>query len=124
MTAHRKFFRKKVCEKALLEPEVCHSIPAFTREDPMELKVECACGARFKFEVEPVRGRMPAPVSCPSCGADTTSQANHLLRLSLSANQPAAVAAAQHPAAVPAERIVVRINRPAATPGAAPSSIP
>jgi len=25
----------------------------------MEIKIECGCGTRFKFDVEPVNGRMP-----------------------------------------------------------------
>jgi hypothetical protein len=56
----------------------------------MEIKVQCSCGTKFKFDVEPVNNRMPAPVSCPSCGADGTEQANEFLRASLSLPPPAA----------------------------------
>ncbi len=56
----------------------------------MEVKVQCACGTKYKFEVEPVNTRMPAPVSCPACGADGTEQANEFLRASLSAQVPRA----------------------------------
>jgi len=42
----------------------------------MEIKIQCGCGSRFAFEVQPVYGRMPTPVSCPRCGCDQTEQAN------------------------------------------------
>ncbi len=50
----------------------------------IEVKIYCACGAKFKFDVEPVDGHMPAPVGCPMCGRDATARANTILRLSLS----------------------------------------
>ena len=46
---------------------------------PMELKVVCNCGQKFKFDVEPVNGRMPFTVNCPTCGLDGTATANTLL---------------------------------------------
>lgn len=42
----------------------------------MEIKIQCGCGSRFAFDVQPVYGRMPTPVSCPRCGCDQTEQAN------------------------------------------------
>jgi hypothetical protein len=45
-----------------------------------ELKVECDCGQRYKFDVEPVNGRMPFTVNCPACGLDGTEKANVLLQ--------------------------------------------
>ncbi|HTI69789.1 MAG TPA: hypothetical protein VMF06_07470 [Candidatus Limnocylindria bacterium] len=42
----------------------------------MELKLECGCGQRYAFDVEPVDGRMPVSVDCPSCGKDSTEEAN------------------------------------------------
>lgn len=45
----------------------------------MELKVVCQCGQKFKFDVEPVNGRMPFTVNCPVCNADGTAAANALL---------------------------------------------
>ena len=41
----------------------------------MEIKVQCGCGTRFAFDVEPVNGRMPVRVNCPGCGADGTDLA-------------------------------------------------
>ena len=43
------------------------------------LRIHCACGQPYSFEVEPVNGRMPWPVKCPACGAEGTGAANDLL---------------------------------------------
>ena len=60
------------------------------------IKVQCGCGQKYAFDVEPVHGRMPAPVACPVCGADGTATANDILRQTHSA--PAAPAATAAPA--------------------------
>ncbi len=49
----------------------------------MELKVQCDCGQKYKFDVEPVNGRMPFTVACPVCGADGTGKANAILQQSV-----------------------------------------
>jgi hypothetical protein len=46
----------------------------------IELKVQCDCGQKFKFDVEPINGQMPFAVACPICGADGTEKANALLQ--------------------------------------------
>ena len=46
----------------------------------IELKVQCDCGQKYKFDVEPVNGRMPFTVNCPVCGLDGTEKANGLLQ--------------------------------------------
>lgn len=72
----------------------------------MEIKIECACGTNYRFEVEPVHGRMPMSVNCPSCGAEGTAQANAFLRK----NSDGAAAAEAAPAP-PARGIpVVRLS--------------
>src|SRR5438067_2388384 len=43
------------------------------------IKIECRCGQRYAFDVEPVYGRMPYPIACPICGADGTPAANEML---------------------------------------------
>jgi len=58
----------------------------------MEVKVECSCGTRYKFDVEPVNGVMPVRVSCPSCNADGTAAANAVIQHASSV-QPASVSA-------------------------------
>ncbi|SRR5579862_425204 len=46
----------------------------------IELKVQCDCGQKYKFDVEPINGRMPFTVNCPVCGADGTEKANALIQ--------------------------------------------
>jgi hypothetical protein len=60
----------------------------------MELKVQCHCGQKFKFDVEPVNGQVPFAVTCPVCGADGTQTANAILAESASAPILAAAAPA------------------------------
>ena len=43
------------------------------------IKIECDCGQRYAFDVEPVNGQMTSPVACPACGADGTSTANDII---------------------------------------------
>ena len=45
----------------------------------MTIKVQCPCGSKYSFEVEPVDGRMPFAVNCPTCNADGTEMANQLI---------------------------------------------
>ena len=49
----------------------------------MEVKIQCDCGTRFAFDVEPVNGRMPVKINCPGCGEDRTGQANEVIRQQL-----------------------------------------
>jgi hypothetical protein len=61
----------------------------------MELKIVCQCGQKYKFDVEPVNGRMPVAVNCPTCNAEGTAAANaRLAELAggLHINRPAPVA--------------------------------
>jgi hypothetical protein len=80
----------------------------------MNVKIECPCGTRFAFEVEPVNGRMPVVVSCPSCGLDGTNAANAVIQRQLGVQ----------PLAAPAEaRPRIRLSGGAA-PSVAPPSPP
>src|SRR6185503_2380597 len=45
----------------------------------INVKIQCSCGQKFGFDVEPVNGRMPWQVNCPGCGADQTNEANEIL---------------------------------------------
>jgi len=56
------------------------------------VKVQCGCGQRYAFDVEPVGGRMPAEVACPICGADGTAAANEIIARTLYAQAAAAPA--------------------------------
>lgn len=42
----------------------------------MTIKIQCGCGQRYAFDVEPVNGRIASPVACPICGADGTAAAH------------------------------------------------
>src|SRR6185437_4827617 len=53
------------------------------------IKIECDCGQRYAFDVEPVNGRMPSAIACPTCGADGTVAANEIISQQVPA-QPAA----------------------------------
>lgn len=56
------------------------------------VKIQCACGQPYAFEVEPIFGQMPSAVACPACGADGTPAANDYLAQAAAA-QPVAAAA-------------------------------
>jgi cytoskeletal protein RodZ len=85
----------------------------------MTVKVQCGCGSKYAFEIEPQNGVMPVRVTCPSCGADGTDAANQFIaetaasepsgkpRLRM-ANAPAAPAApeAEEPRPLPPPRPV------------------
>jgi len=48
------------------------------------VKIYCACGQKYAFEVEPMAGRMPVPVACPVCKRDGTDDANQIIAKILS----------------------------------------
>ena len=60
----------------------------------VEVKIQCPCGARYKFDVEPLHGRMPAPVHCPVCGVEGTASANAIIqqKIAQASPQPASLA--------------------------------
>jgi hypothetical protein len=82
----------------------------------MELKVVCACGQKYKFDVEPVGGQMPFTVNCPVCQQDGTATANQLL-----AQMPPPPIAPPPMAPAPT---ALRINVPTAEPATAYAAPP
>jgi hypothetical protein len=52
------------------------------------IKIQCGCGQRYAFDVEPVNGQMATTVACPVCGVDGTAAANEIIAQTLAA-QPA-----------------------------------
>jgi hypothetical protein len=90
----------------------------------MELKVICSCGQKYKFDVEPVNGRMPFTINCPACGADGTQIANGLLAQMLPpappAPMPVAASAMSAPPPPAPAAAGLRINREVAPPPIAP----
>ena len=85
-------------------------------ETSMEIKIECACGQPFEFEVEPENGRMPCEVNCPACGASATAKANLSIRRNLVQQSPPSAPPAPAPSAE------ARFNRPY-TPSAAAAPV-
>ena len=59
----------------------------------MEIKIQCDCGQKFKFEVEPVNGQVPFAVKCPVCGFDGTPRANVVLQQLLASAPPPSASA-------------------------------
>lgn len=103
--------------KTVPEPSTRHALAI------MELKVICNCGQKYKFDVEPVQGRMPFSVQCPVCGMDGTPTANsNLSELIPPVSQPAVAKVAPFIASVAAPAPVVRVvgARPAGVASLAP----
>jgi len=72
----------------------------------LEIKVQCDCGQKYKFDVEPAGGRMPFQVYCPLCGLDGTEKANAVLKQRLPAEAaPAPVPVGAAAGAAPAPPI-------------------
>ena len=65
------------------------------------VKIQCGCGQNYSFEVEPIAGRMPAPVSCPVCGADGTEAANAIIAQGLATRAQTSALSHSHSAAAP-----------------------
>jgi len=54
----------------------------------MEIKIQCGCGTKYKFDVEPVNGRMPVGIVCPSCGNSGIADANQQIAQKLGSAPP------------------------------------
>lgn len=61
------------------------------------IKIQCGCGQRYSFDVEPVGGQMGYAVACPVCGVDGTAAANELIGRALAVAAPAVAPAAPPP---------------------------
>ncbi|HEY6226593.1 MAG TPA: hypothetical protein VI282_05670 [Verrucomicrobiae bacterium] len=72
------------------------------------IKIQCGCGQRYAFQVEPVGGQMPAAVSCPKCGTDGTTAANAVLLQQFQPQPAVAVATAN--GAPAAARVAVPVG--------------
>jgi hypothetical protein len=46
---------------------------------PIPIKIFCACGQKYAFEVHPHEGRMPVSIACPVCQRDGTDDANRII---------------------------------------------
>src|SRR3989442_4008632 len=96
----------------------------------MEVKVQCSCGTRYKFDVEPINNLMPGPVSCPTCGADGTAASNAIIQQSVNAQLTAVNAGGGQPSSAEKPRIRLHIpshsavtSAPALAPMAQPTPL-
>ena len=68
----------------------------------LPIKIQCGCGQKYAFDVEPVNGQMPYTVACPVCGVDGTEAANSALAQTLGVSMvqaaPVLVGASASPA--------------------------
>ena len=76
----------------------------------MEVKIYCSCGSKYKFDVEPLNGKLPGPVSWPVCGADGTQKGNEVIAQSLAGSSSAAVAAATAAPLLPYRAEAMRVR--------------
>ena len=81
------------------------------------IKIQCACGQRYAFDIEPVNGQMPMEIACPGCGVDGTAAANAIIA------QSGAVPAAPPPTA-PGLRTKPPPPPPARSAASAPAAAP
>src|SRR5688500_9486384 len=56
----------------------------------MEVKFLCPCGAKYKFDVEPLHGRLPGPVKRHVCQADGTEFGDQIIAQKLAASAASA----------------------------------
>ncbi len=71
----------------------------------MEVKIQCGCGTRYKFDWEPATGLLPEAVQCPRCGGDGTAVANDIIRQRISAPLAAVATATLTPPASTSVRL-------------------
>jgi uncharacterized protein YxjI len=80
----------------------------------MEIKINCGCGTKYKFDVEPVNGRMPVAAVCPNCGASGITDANIQIAQKLGSSTPSyspPPAATPQPPPVPPTGSAIRLVR-------------
>ncbi len=80
------------------------------------VKIECGCGQHYAFEVEPVNGRMPSTVACPTCGLDGTPMANEIISRQVPRPEPVHI--------IPAEPPPMRVSTPPPPPASATTFAP
>jgi hypothetical protein len=90
----------------------------------MELKLRCHCGQKFKFELEPLNGRVPFSIACPTCGTDGTDAANAALSHMFPQAAPAAIPVPATLAVPVAASSGLRVSREAPAATAPPPVMP
>lgn len=83
----------------------------------VSVKIECGCGQRYAFDVEPVEGRLGSAVACPSCGTDGTAAANAIIARKLESG------AAPAPAPAVSGRAPLKLSAVEAPPVGVPAGV-
>ena len=88
----------------------------------MEVKIQCGCGTRYKFDWESADGQMAAAVQCPKCGGDGTAVANQIIQQGRSpgAPGPAVVSSGAVFPAAGSTGHTVHLSAPTASPSSGP----
>src|SRR4051812_9230353 len=71
------------------------------------MKIQCACGAKYAFDVMPGMAQGPVSFVCPACGLDSSEFVTSMVKKEFSESSPAV--AAPSPSAQPA-RAVARVT--------------
>jgi hypothetical protein len=87
-----------------------------------EIRVVCACGARYKFDLELAEKEMPGAVTCPGCQADLTPLANEEIRTYITKHAADLAAPASAPTPAPAPPVTAAA--PAVEPAPASPATP
>jgi hypothetical protein len=88
----------------------------------MTVKVQCDCGQRYAFDVEPGTSSLNTAVACPACGADGTAAANQFIAQQ-AAQAPAPRASAPIRIGAPPAQAALRVASPAHSAAAAPVAV-
>ena len=81
----------------------------------MEIKIQCSCGSRYKFDVEPVNGQAPTALECPNCHVSWTEHVNTMIAQSQAAAVAPMMASVSHAPAIGATIAPAAVTPPAAT---------
>jgi outer membrane protein assembly factor BamB len=87
------------------------------------MKIRCACGVKYEFEVTPDMWQNPVKFVCTSCGLDSSEYVNQMVREEIQENFPEVIERAKAAAAAPpAPRLKLsHAEPPAETPAPAPA---
>ncbi|HEY4417224.1 MAG TPA: PQQ-binding-like beta-propeller repeat protein [Verrucomicrobiae bacterium] len=92
------------------------------------MKIQCACGAKYAFDLTPEMAREPVKFVCPQCGADSSEIVNQLVQQALAEqNLPAAPVApissvpTEPPRPAPMRLKISHAEKPAEPPPAEPA---
>jgi hypothetical protein len=85
------------------------------------MKIQCACGAKYAFDITPEMAQNPVRFVCPTCGLDSSEYVNQLLREELA--EQGVTAPPPPPAPAPTSRLkIAHEEKPAAAAEAEPVS--